>query len=154
MNLEFNLGNHGWLDIDISHEGKELNIPVSYLSDSIEELISSLCIFLERDSEVIIRFQTEPGEYRFRLKPCGNDCLFEIYDFDDNFCKDELEKGQCIISSVIDSGKLINKFYREIVKLKEIGVVEFKKRWGYDFPQGNFERFLKAKEYKKNNNNI
>lgn len=116
-------------------------------------MILSLCIFLEGNQDVVAKFQTEPGEYRFRLKSQGKVCLFEVYIFDDNFCKDELEKGQCVISTQIETDKLINKFYREILKLKETGIDEFKKRWGYDFPQDAFMRLTQARKDKKASKN-
>lgn len=116
-------------------------------------MILSLCIFLEGNQDIVAKFQTEPGEYRFRLKSQGKACSFEVYAFDHNFCKDELEKGQCVFSTQIDTDKLINMFYREILKLKESGTEEFKKRWGYDFPQDAFMRLEKARKYKKASKN-
>jgi hypothetical protein len=117
-------------------------------------LILSLCTFLERNQDVVTKFQTEPGEYRFRLKSQGKVCLFEVFEFDNNFCKDELEKGQCVISTQIETDKLINKFYRQILNLKEIGTDEFKKRWGYDFPKDAFMRLTQARKAKKASKNI
>lgn len=146
LKIEFNLGDHGWLDICILEQDKRLTIPASYLSDSIKEMIDSLCIFIEGSSEVIFRFQTEPGEYRFRLKDNGEVCLFEIYEFNTTFSRDELQDGKCIVSTRIEADKLINKFYREIFKLKEIEENEFKSRWGYDFPKEAFERFIKDRK--------
>lgn len=155
LKIEFNLEDHGWLDICILEQDKRLTISASYLSDSIKEMIDSLCIFIEGSYEVIFRFQTEPGEYRFRLKNDGEVSLFEIYEFNTTFSREELQNGKCIVSTRIETDKLINKFYSEIFKLKEIEANEFKNKWGYDFPKEAFGRFIKdrnnrLKEQKEN----
>jgi hypothetical protein len=73
-------------------------------------------------------------------------CLFEVFQFKDTFSRDDIEDGLCVISTEMETKSLINKFYREIVKLKEIGAEEFKKRWRSDFPQDAFERLIKARK--------
>lgn len=149
MDIEFNLQEHGWLDISIFEKEKELHIPASYISDSIREMIISLSIFLEGKQDIIFKFQAEPGEYRFSLKASDKISLFEVYEFKDTFCKDNLELGQCIISTQIDTHKLINKFYREILKLEKIGKEEFKNRWRNDFPQDAFDRLTRARTVRR-----
>ncbi|MDF2613798.1 MAG: hypothetical protein K0S71_1584 [Clostridia bacterium] len=112
-------------------------------------MIISLSIFLERSQDVVFKFQTEPGEYRFKLSADDDKMsLFEIYEFKDTFSRDELETGLCIISTQIKTHKLINKFYREILKLEKIGEEEFKNRWRYDFPQDAFDRLTRARKVK------
>jgi hypothetical protein len=144
--IKFDLEDHGWFDIYISDKGNDLTISASYLSDSIEEMIIRLCIFIESKSDIVIKFQGEPGEYRFILKHNGTNCLFEIYEFRDTFSKQDIQNGVCIISSEIEIDKLVNLFYKEIEKLYEMGPNEYKKRWGYNFPQDAFHRMIKAKE--------
>lgn len=150
LEIEFNLQEHGWLDIFVFEKEQELHIPVSYLSDSIREMIVSLSIFLEKNQDIIFKFQTEPGEYRFKLSAVDEQiCLFEIYEFKDSFSKDELEEGLCIISTRIKTNRLVNKIYREILKMGKVGNEEFKNRWRYDFPQDAFDRLTRARKIKR-----
>lgn len=93
MQLSFELEYHGWLDIKITDKESEFLIPASFMSDVIYDSIQRISSLIEGAAETVIVIQTEPGECRVRIKRIGTSCTFEIFEFEDNFCTEEIEKG-------------------------------------------------------------
>jgi hypothetical protein len=144
LKLTFDLEYHGWLNILIENEAEVIEIPASFLSDSIGDLTSSLAAFAEGAKEVIVRFQTEPGEYRFRFFELGNLSGLEIFEFDDTFSTDELEKGKIILAYESRTRHdLIKNFYYQLLNLNDLGGAEYFRLWNHDFPKGALERLTR-----------
>jgi len=72
-------------------------------------------------------------------------CTFEIFEFEDeNFCSEEIEKGNRLFITLVGINELARIFWNEINKLRQLGANEYKHRWGYDFPDDAFKRLEKA----------
>ena len=66
---------------DIFSDGKEIEIPVSFLTDAIYEIANKTSSLVKDINGVIITMQTEPGEFRFNiLKISKLLCLFKVYE--------------------------------------------------------------------------
>ncbi|UKS29335.1 hypothetical protein LOZ80_10530 [Paenibacillus sp. HWE-109] len=142
MDFRMSLEPHGWLDIVItSNEGTEIEIPASFLSDAISDLTDKTSNLLEHANEFLISIQTEPGEYRIKYSKISRELiLFELYEMDDNFSSEELFKGKLLISEHVHTIKLLRMIYRELTKMKDLGMEEFKERWSYDFPVNTYDK--------------
>ncbi len=141
MELSFTLEYYGWLDIEVTDETGHYLIPASFLTDVICEIIQNVSSLIEGTSETIIVIQTEPNESRIRIQRGDAVCTFEILEFDDNFCLDEIDKGICVFKTQINIKDLAEEFWTGINKLRDLGQVEYKYRWGYDFPEEEYKRF-------------
>lgn len=142
MDIIMKLDFYGWLDVFIyTSGGKEIEIPVSYLTDAIHELSSKISVIDQINGDTIITVQTEPGEYRLRiLRVTDEACLFQVFEMDDNFSTQHIEEGTLLVSEEIEAIRLLRIIHRELSKMKDLGHEEFKERWGSDFPDNAYER--------------
>lgn len=139
LKVDLNLQPHGWLDIYLIDDA-ELYIPASYLSDTIEDLIRALSVFMEGELESITKIETEPEEYRFRFYKENNSYLLEVYEFDETFNSDALTDGKLVFTYESDQYTIVRTFYNEINKFKNLGITKYHELWGYEFPQALYER--------------
>ncbi|NOU70705.1 hypothetical protein GC098_04545 [Paenibacillus sp. LMG 31458] len=140
MNIEY----RGWIDIRLSENQHEFTIEGSFLSDVIHDIANRISTLTEGANEVIIRVQAEPGEYRILIINSGDNCLVEVYGFDNNFSSDDLTQGNIVFRASIEMSLLLKRFYNEITKLKELGEKEYHRIWGYEFPSEAYQRLKKA----------
>jgi|GEM_PF-1948367 len=142
MDIIMNLQPHGWLDISItSSEGEIIEIPVSFLTDSIHELADKSSLLDKDFNEVIITMQTEPGEFRFKITRITNSlCNFQVYEMSDNFSCELNEEGKLLISEQLQTIRLLRIIHRELTRMKDLGFKEFQERWNSEFPLNAYEK--------------
>jgi len=142
MDIVMTLEPHGWLDILVQpDQGEQIEIPVSFLSDAVEDITCQIVALHKGATEVTITMQTEPGEYRFLIKKRSQVIvLFMVYEMSDNFSPEAVTEGCLRMSEELTLVKLTKLFYRELSKMKEMGLEEYHKRWSFDFPLNAYER--------------
>lgn len=142
MDIVMTLEPHGWLDILVQPgQGEEIEIPVSFLSDAVEDIARQFVALHKGATEVTMTMQTEPGEYRFRIKKRSQTIVqFMVYEMSDNFSSEAVTEGRLLMSEELTLVKLTKLFYRELSKMKEMGLEEYHKRWSFDFPLNAYER--------------
>ncbi|PRA08721.1 MULTISPECIES: hypothetical protein [unclassified Paenibacillus] len=142
MDIVMTLEPHGWLDILVQpDQGEQIEIPVSFLSDAVEDIARQFVALHKGATEVTITMQTEPGEYRFWIKKRSQTMVqFMVYEMSDNFSTEAVTEGRLLMSEELTLVKLTKLFYRELSKMKEIGPEEYHKRWSFDFPLNAYER--------------
>jgi hypothetical protein len=153
INILITIELHGWIDIKLWESQKEITIEGSFLSDVIHDIANRISTLTEGANEVIIRIQAEPGEYRILIINCGDNCLVEVYKFDDNFSTDDFAQGEIVFRSSIEMALLHKKFYTQITKLKKLGEEEYHIIWGCQFPNEAYQRLKKAVVKNKMTNN-
>lgn len=144
MQISFTLEYHGWLDIEVTDMSGNYIIPASFMTDVIYDIIQRVSSLLYGAPETVIVIQTEPNECRIRIQRIDSDCIFEIFEFNDNFNKDEIDKGSCVFKAKVKLKDLLRKILIEINKLLDLGKEEYYRRWGFEFPDEVYERFTKA----------
>ncbi|MDQ0170650.1 hypothetical protein [Paenibacillus tundrae] len=147
MDIVMNLEPHGWLDIFITPtSGERIEIPASFLTDAIRDLVDKLIALRKGADDVEITIQTEPGEYRFWIKKHSLRYVqFEVYEMSDNFSSGAIHEGHRLMSEEVPMVRLYKLMYRELKKMKDLGIDEYKKRWSGDFPLSGFtqiERYV------------
>ncbi|MGE6575373.1 hypothetical protein [Paenibacillus xylanexedens] len=142
MDIVMTLEPHGWLDILVQpDQGEQIEIPVSFLSDAVDEIARQFVALHKGATEVTMTMQTEPGEYRFWIKKRSQVIVqFMVYEMSDNFSTEAVTEGRLLMSEELSLVKLTKLFYRELSKLKEMGLEEYHKRWSFDFPLNAYER--------------
>ncbi|MEO2260372.1 hypothetical protein ABGV43_26075 [Paenibacillus amylolyticus] len=121
MDIVMTLEPHGWLDIVVQpDQGEQIEIPVSFLSDVVDEIARQFVALHKGAAEVTMAMQTEPGEYRFRIKKRSKTMIqFMVYEMSDNFSPEDVTKGRLLMSEELTLVKLTKLFYRELSKLKK-----------------------------------
>ncbi|ETT38091.1 hypothetical protein C161_08203 [Paenibacillus sp. FSL R5-192] len=142
MDIVMTLEPHGWLDILVQpDQGEQIEIPVSFLSDAVDEIARQFVALHKGATEVTMTMQIEPGEYRFWIKKRSQVIVqFMVYEMSDNFSTEDVTKGRLLMSEELTLVKLTKLFYRELSKLKDMGPGEYHKRWSFDFPLNAYER--------------
>jgi hypothetical protein len=149
MKISLNLEYSGWLDIKLESNNEEFLIPASSLTDVIDDITKRVASLVEGANETVIIIQTEPGEYRIRIIQNDTHCTFEVLEFDDNFCSDDIDKGIHVFKSEITLINLVRNVWMEMNKLKALGKVEYKYRWNSEFPEKAYQRLENAKLFLK-----
>ncbi|WP_434752227.1 hypothetical protein [Paenibacillus amylolyticus] len=99
--------------------------------------------------EVVMVMQTEPGEYRFRIKKINQvQIQFMVYEMHDNFSSQVVTEGTLLMSEELTLVKLTKLFYREFSKMRDLGLEEYKTRWSYEFPNDAYERIGRVVQIK------
>ncbi|WP_145320076.1 hypothetical protein [Paenibacillus xylanexedens] len=63
MDIVMTLEPYGWMDITIQpNQGEQIEIPVSFLSDAVDEVARHIVALHRGAAEVTMTMQTEPGE--------------------------------------------------------------------------------------------
>ncbi|MGQ8871209.1 hypothetical protein [Paenibacillus sp. TSA_86.1] len=150
MDIKMKLEPHGWLDIEIESDQEErIEIPVSWLSDALGDMASRLVALHKGAEEVVMVMQTEPGEFRFRIKKTAQARVrFMVYKMHDNFSSQMVTEGALLMSEELTLVKLTKLFYREFSKIRELGLEEYKTRWSYEFPNDAYARIGRVVQIK------
>lgn len=150
MGIRMKLEPHGWLDIEIESQLQEIiEISVSWLSDALGDMASQLIALHRGAEEVVMVMQTEPGEYRFKIKKIAQARVqFMVYKMHDNFSSQVVTEGALLLSEDLTLVKLTKLFYREFSKMRDLGLEEYKTRWSYEFPMDAYERIGRVVQIK------
>lgn len=142
MDITLTLEPHGWLDVSIEYKTHErVELPVSWLSDALGDMARQLVSLHKGTEEVVMVMQTEPGEYRFRIKKTDQARVqFMLYEMHDNFSSQAVTEGNLLMSEELTLVKLTKLFYREFSKLKDMGLEQYQTHWSYEFPMDAYER--------------
>lgn len=58
----------------------------------------------------------------------------------DNLSSESIEEGTLLLSEEIKTIRLMRIIYRELTKLIDLGLKEFRYRWGSEFPINAYEK--------------
>jgi hypothetical protein len=145
LTFDYNLGNAGWAEATISDGTQSCHMTVSYLHDTLGNLVESVNLLLQGVNEAKVIFKDEPGEHiMFLVTENGEILDIEIRWFKDFASYDLLTKKEF---EIIFKGKarLLN-FSNEILKILERiydkeGSNGYKEKWVLsDFPLKGLEK--------------
>lgn len=146
MDITMKLEPYGWLDIWVSTStGTEIEIPASFISDSICEIANKMAGLENAWKEKTINIQTEPGEYRLKMVQTSElTCRFQIFEMRENFSSEDTKQGILLVTENIQLIRLARMIYRELTKMKNLGDAEYRARWGNEFPIEYYNKIEKT----------
>lgn len=153
--IEFNyiLENAGWAKVLIGKEQQWVEMTVSYLHNSLEELINGFTCLLQNEvTERTVVFMDEPGEHHLILKKEGEQLIITVKWYDDwtSWGMYPKEKHTVVFegkTTVFDFAKQV-EISLDTVYL-ENGTAGYKAKWiEHDFP---FYKYKKMKKLLSNN---
>jgi hypothetical protein len=143
--INYSLGNSGWADCTFSNAGQSCGMTVSYLHDSLGELITSANLLIQGVQEAKVLFMDEPGEHMVFLQVDESGVLnIEIRWFDDWASWDLITSKEYKV--VFNVKENIIAFCKEVFRtsqdiLDKNGLRGYREKWGnHDFPSEGFER--------------
>jgi hypothetical protein len=134
---------HGFMSLRLS-TGKESFVTVVSCTpyDSLRDLIAALCGVLESDYEAIVKWNSEPEEFDFKLAARGDAVQFDIIRYPDH------RRSQKLSSTVFSfrGSKLETcwPFWKELRDLHRRTVQdEFDRQWRREFPEREMQELTK-----------
>jgi hypothetical protein len=145
IKIKYNLGTHGWADVRLSSGLRRATISVSYLHDTLADLIGAANLLLKGAPEAKVLLMDEPGEHLVYLRAIDKaHVAVEARWFKDwaswNFVT---EKDYKVVFSNEDT---ISSFSTQILEnaerlLSKYGMDGYKARWiEHDFPMDEYNR--------------
>jgi hypothetical protein len=114
----------------VAGERAHVELPTSYLTDVLGELLLAVGTLLEGASEAECSWDEEPGEYRWLFRQANGHVTVRILAFPDSWPRRDEDKGTLVFET---SGRL-RDIARAIVDgvgavLAEYGEEEYQRRW-------------------------
>ncbi|MFT3675466.1 MAG: hypothetical protein QM781_06165 [Chitinophagaceae bacterium] len=148
MSLQFTyiLCGAGWADAMICAEDSRHEIPVSYLHDTLCELVSGMNQILGDEKESVdIHFVDEPGEHKVVLRALGSDDIsLELFY---SQAWSNLSESNAITYDLIFSTTSSKKHFAHLVLavleniLEQYGKQGYREQWvNHDFPSEEYQK--------------
>jgi hypothetical protein len=136
LTIDYRLTGSGWADCTIQADEGDCKLSASYLSDALGKLVLAAATVLAGAHSVSIGFDEEPGEYRWSLVRTTDDAMcVSILSFQELWGNLSDTDGAPMLSfscTPLDFGKAVGEAVEAV--LAKHGLVDYRKRWGHDFP--------------------
>ncbi|HEX8920683.1 MAG TPA: hypothetical protein VF766_04360 [Pyrinomonadaceae bacterium] len=134
---------HGFMSLRLSAEGESFVSVASYTPyDSLRDLIAALCDALAGDCERIVKWNSEPEEFDFRLYAREDSIQLDIIRYPDHR---RLAKTASVVFTFCGP-KLETcwPFWKELRDLhRRTARDEFDRQWRREFPEGELQELTK-----------
>lgn len=145
LNINYNLGDHGWANVNV-HDGRQgVNMTVSYLHDTLTEFITAANLLLKGAPDAKIILMDEPGEHLIFLQSLNSiNLAIEIRWFKDWASWNMITEKE--FEMVLKCQDTILNFSSEIYNnakhiLDKYGMEGYKEKWiEHDFPIDEYNR--------------
>jgi hypothetical protein len=145
MTINYNLGNHGWANLHMSYKRERVNMTVSYLHDTLAELITAANLLLKGAPDAKVIAMDEPGEHLIYMQ--SSDAInvaIEIRWFKDwaswnMITEKEYQVAFKCHNTILNLSTEIFNNAKRI--LEKHGMDGYKERWiEHDFPIDEYNR--------------
>lgn len=144
LKLTYHLDDHGWADMDLADRSQHVSMPISYLQDTLAELIRAANLLLKKSTEAKVFLMSEPGGHIIHLHSIDNAKLeVEVRRFNNRISWDLItEKEYEIVFKGEDS---VANFSRQVYRnaqslLDTYGETGYKEKCRRDFPSDEYNR--------------
>jgi len=159
LKIKYTLGSHGWANVRLSSRPRSVSMSVSYLHDTLADLISAANLLLKGAPEAKVLLMAEPGEHLVYLRATDKAYVaIEVRSFKDRASWNlETEKEYKVVFNAQDT---ILSFSTQIFEnagrlLSRYGANGFKVRWvNHDFPINEYNRLKVLLKKISNANNL
>ena len=145
--FEYELHQAGWATARIRHSDSFVEMPVSYLHDSLRELATATFTISRGAKSSRVVFMDEPGEHHLTLtREEDAMCRYSIDWFNDHHSWGLriIPGGEHICAGNVSVRRLVQQVYSELYRLHEVfGVAGYKERWvAHEFPHTEMQRLI------------
>jgi hypothetical protein len=130
MYLRYDLLDAGWARAVVGDDSRHIEMPVSYLHDSLRDLGSAILALGNGAPEVTVTFVDEPGEHHLVISRNVDDSAdIEIRRFDDHPPR-ELERYEVLFRAASNVRQLREEVLESMVRiLEKEGVDGYLAKW-------------------------
>lgn len=139
MHLRYRVLEAGWAEVTIGCDGVHVDIPVSYLHDSLRDLISAATAIADGAREITVLFRDEPGEHHLNARRLdGGRIALEVITYPDAPPHGAKIVLSCETTAAHFRGQVLST---ADAILTELGTDEYARRWRPDaFPLDELAR--------------
>jgi hypothetical protein len=142
MRFTLALPGHGWAEVGFEHGDQSYRIDVSYLVDSLHELLYAVVLLLRGSDSETVTFMQEPGESVLVLKHLPGDLVqLKIFAGEDwGRARPDADEPVFRHTMSLDRfARLVLGQFRSL--LLELGLEGYEDHWTrHRFPQESFDR--------------
>jgi hypothetical protein len=148
LSLKYELDDDGWATITLANSSESVSRPVSYLHDSLLDLVQMAIDLKGGKKESVAIFMDEPGEYQLVIQTLESHVSYEFRQYQDweswgMWPKEDFTlllsgqtKLESCVAQIIDIASFI---------YKNIGPTKYKDMWvEHEFPSEEFHRLINA----------
>lgn len=150
MNLTYVVGAAGWATAAIACGDARIEMPVSYLQDSLRDLLSAANAISSGAREITVVFMDEPGEHHLHVRRIDDErIILSAIWFSDWTSRDE---GGSAGTRVLSCESTVAHFRGQVLAaaraiLDEHGLEGYRELWReYEFPLEQYEQLRKTRK--------
>jgi hypothetical protein len=143
MHFEYKLNRAGWATATLECSGRTAEMTVSYLHDSLKDLLSALIALRDGAREVSVIFMDEPGEHRLTLTRIGDSEIQIVIDWFSDWQSWGLPSRapervlECKTRFADARGQVLSTVQ---ALLEEVGEAAYKENWiEHEFPRAAYD---------------
>jgi hypothetical protein len=134
---------HGFMSLRLKAGDESFVTVVSHTPyDSLRDLVVALCAVLDGDCEVIVKWNSEPEEYDFKLAARGEFASLLVIHYPDH--RRSVETGSRVFSFEDSKAGVCGPFWKELRGLRGRTLQdEFDRQWRREFPERELNELAK-----------
>jgi hypothetical protein len=134
---------HGFMSLRLSSATESFVAVVSHAPyDSLRDLIETLCAALAGDNDAIVKWNSEPEEYDFKLAARDDSVKLDIIHYPDH--RRLAEASSTVFSFNGSKLEACLPFWKELRGLRRrIAQDEFDRQWRREFPEREMQELTK-----------
>jgi hypothetical protein len=134
---------HGFMSLRLSTDEESFVAVVAHEPyDSLRDLIKALCAALDGDGETIIKWNSEPEEFDFRLAARDESVNLDIVRYPDH--RRLAESASTVFAFRAERLAACWPFWKELRDLqRRTARDEFNRQWRREFPEGEMQELTK-----------
>lgn len=141
--VSFESPQHGFMSIRLRNGDEEFVTVVSHAPyNSLRDLIEALTSVLDGDCTLVVKWNSEPDEYDFRLTARGRDAQLDVVHYPDH--RRTVSDESIIFSVKGPKLEMCSSFWKELQDLRSrTEQDEFDRQWRQEFPEQAMQELMK-----------
>jgi hypothetical protein len=148
--FEYKLHDAGWAEAIVWNENESVKMAVSYLHDSLCNLVDAAKSLIFGADSVSVIFMDEPGEHQLIFQSKDKSVGFEVRWFDDwaSWNMYPKDKYKVVLSGTTTLNRVTGEILDALNKIHEtFGLKKYKELWvEHDFPINEYNQLKLLKE--------
>ena len=141
VEFSFRLTGTGWARARLAHGSEEIELPASYLSDALGEVLGAVAEIQEGEQSAAASWELEPGEYRWLFSRTNGEINLQVLAFRDAYPRLPDADGSVVFAATCPVGEMARAFAegaRTVLNLE--GEDGYRQKWvEHSFPTSLLE---------------
>lgn len=130
VKFSFRLTGSGWARALLAHGSEEVELPASYLSDALGEVLLAVAELQDGEHAAVASWEQEPGEVRWLFSRTNGEVTLQVLAFMEDYPRPTEAEGSVVFSAVCSLDEMARAFAegaRSVLTLE--GEEAYKRKW-------------------------